>query len=141
MNYAHSKTKQNGYTLAEIIVTTIILGILGTLALPNFTAAIEKTKIGEGVQILETLRNAQNLYKFETGDFANGALPSDFSVAIPNQLKNFNFLSILLNNPLTLPGKVAEINRTGDLYILEIDNLGHVACTSTTPGLCAKIGY
>ena len=141
MNWAHLKIRRQGYTLGEVIVVIIILGILTALALPSFSSSVEKTKTGEGVQILEALRNAQNLYKFENGSFADDSNIGELHITIPSQLKHFNTATMHLNNPGG-SGKVAEIKRNGDLYTLEINDLGHITCTNSTPAtLCARMGF
>ncbi len=41
--------KQSGFTLIEIIVVLIILGILAAIALPNLFSNVSKSKIAEGL--------------------------------------------------------------------------------------------
>jgi len=47
---AKNNQKQKGFTLIEMMVAVSIVGILGSLALPNFTGTIDKTRSSNAKQ-------------------------------------------------------------------------------------------
>ena len=57
------KRPKEGFTLIELIVTIIIIGILATLALPVFTKGFAATRAKEAVVALRQIRTAQRLYR------------------------------------------------------------------------------
>ena len=69
--------KQAAFTLLELLVVIIILGILSTVAVINYGATIEKGRASEAKSILPQLRTARNTYMLEHP----GAMPvTDFSL-------------------------------------------------------------
>lgn len=46
------RRNKNGFTLIEIMVVVIVIGALASLALMNYTAVVDRTKIAEAKSIL-----------------------------------------------------------------------------------------
>jgi prepilin-type N-terminal cleavage/methylation domain-containing protein len=60
--------KSRAYTLTEILVVLVIIGILAVLAWPNYMAAVkEKTLNREAKASLALIRAAEKIYKMEQG--------------------------------------------------------------------------
>lgn len=57
-----TQRNSGGFTLVELIIVIIILGILAALAIPQFTASTEDAKKATLQGDLAVLRNAINLY-------------------------------------------------------------------------------
>ncbi|PIQ82022.1 MAG: dolichyl-phosphate-mannose--protein mannosyltransferase [Candidatus Omnitrophica bacterium CG11_big_fil_rev_8_21_14_0_20_64_10] len=58
--------KQNkGFTLIELLVVVVIVGLLATIAIPQFQNAMEKAKEAEARKILGSIYQAQLLYNTE----------------------------------------------------------------------------
>lgn len=49
---------RNGFTLLEIMIVVIIVGVLASLALPKFGSIIERTRAVEAIETLTRLRGA-----------------------------------------------------------------------------------
>jgi len=67
-----SHQKRMGFTLVEILIVVIILGILGAIVLPQFSEASDDAKESALIQDLQTMRAQAELYKFHH----NGEYPS-----------------------------------------------------------------
>jgi len=56
---------KTGFTLTEILIVVVIVGVLATLALPMLVKTIEKAKVGEAVSNLNLIRTGQKIYRLE----------------------------------------------------------------------------
>lgn len=53
------KSKTNAFTLTELLVTVLILGILAAVAVPKFTRAVESRKTTEAEELMSAVRTEQ----------------------------------------------------------------------------------
>jgi len=60
--------KNRGFTLVEILIVVIILGILAAIVIPQFTNASQEARQSSLVSQLQTLRSQIELYKLQHGD-------------------------------------------------------------------------
>ena len=70
------KTRKTGFTLVEILIVVIILGILAAIVIPQFTEASNDARESSLVSNLQTLRSQFELYKVQHLDvypWDNGA--------------------------------------------------------------------
>ena len=69
------KAKKSGFTLVEILIVVVILGILAAIVIPQFTEASTEAKFSSLCTDLQTLRSQIELYKVQHNDtpptFAN----------------------------------------------------------------------
>ncbi len=72
---------KTAFTLVEILIVVIILGILGAVVIPQFTSAAEDAKRSALVTNLQTIRSQLELYKLQH----NGNYPTD-STTFANQM-------------------------------------------------------
>ena len=58
-----------GFTLLELMVTVIIIGILSSVALPQYTRAVNKARLSEAVTNLAAIQRGMDLYctQFRSG--------------------------------------------------------------------------
>jgi len=53
---------KKGFTLIELLITIIIIGILATLAIPNYTNMVEKAKADQAITYLKVIRTGEKIY-------------------------------------------------------------------------------
>ena len=61
-------TRKTGFTLVEILIVVIILGILAAIVIPQFTNASQDARKSSLTSQLQTLRSQVQLYKLQHGD-------------------------------------------------------------------------
>ncbi|MDP2938962.1 MAG: prepilin-type N-terminal cleavage/methylation domain-containing protein [Candidatus Omnitrophota bacterium] len=57
------------FTLLELIVTIIIIGILASIALPNYTKAMERSRDQEAITNLKLIKAAERIYLAENNSY------------------------------------------------------------------------
>jgi general secretion pathway protein G len=62
------KAKKSGFTLVEILIVVVILGILAAIVIPQFTEASTEAKLSSLCTDLQTLRSQIELYKVQHND-------------------------------------------------------------------------
>ncbi len=56
------KRSEKGFTLVELMIVVVIIGILASIAIPKFSALIGKTKVTEAKTILRSIINLEQAY-------------------------------------------------------------------------------
>ena len=101
----NNRNRKSGFTLIEILIVVIILGILAAIVIPQFTEASSDAKESSMVSNLQTLRSQMGLYKVQHDDqypnTADGGVTIDADVA--------NFISRLTSKTL-ITGAVDAAN-------------------------------
>ena len=80
-----------GFTLIELLVVVLIIGILASVALPQYTKAVDKSRMSEIITLHRSLEKAMDVYLLASGgnnlvpdvfDSLDISLP-DFNVSLP----------------------------------------------------------
>lgn len=71
--------KKNGFTLLEMLVVSLIIGILASIAFPQYQLAVERSRAAEGITILRSLRDAQFNYFLTHGKYSSNINDLDLS--------------------------------------------------------------
>jgi prepilin-type N-terminal cleavage/methylation domain-containing protein len=70
-------SKRNGFTLVELMVVIVIIGVLAAVAIPKMMAATAKAKASEGPQILGAIERLQHVAGTEYGVFIKAEIDDD----------------------------------------------------------------
>ena len=62
---------KKGFTLLELIIVIIVIGILATLGFTQYTRVVEQARMAEGKNLLGQLRLAQAAYNLEYSAFTS----------------------------------------------------------------------
>ena len=69
----------HGFTLIEILIVIIILGVVAGLAVPLYRAQVEKSRQVEAIQVLSALREAEIRFFSQTGGYTNTFTSLDYT--------------------------------------------------------------
>lgn len=71
---------KKGFTLIELLVVVLIIGILASIALPQYQKAVVKSRFAGVLQRLRPLMDAQERYYLANGEYAWQNSPLDIDV-------------------------------------------------------------
>jgi general secretion pathway protein G len=69
---------KSGFTLVEILIVVVILGILAAIVIPQFTGAATEAKLSSLVSDLQTMRSQIELYKLQHNEMLPSLTMEDF---------------------------------------------------------------
>ncbi len=69
MRRVDRRTRQRGFTLVELLVVMVILGLLASMVLPNFFGTSNKARIGIAKTQMSALGTALDSYALDTGRY------------------------------------------------------------------------
>lgn len=73
---------KSGFTLVEILIVVVILGILAAIVIPQFTEASTEAKMSSLCTDLQTVRSQIELYKVQHNDDLPGVGTASFTDAL-----------------------------------------------------------
>ncbi len=109
------RSRTLGFTLLELLVVVIIVGILATVALPQFGRMIRRSRVAEAENIIGAVLTAELLYYQENNVFT--AAYADLLVSTPTSA-NYTFAAPVVGGTAvhvvaTGTGAAAGITVTG----------------------------
>lgn len=87
-----SRNKILGFTLIEILVVVLIIGILSAVALPQYQKAVAKAHVVEAITALKAITDAQELYFMANGGYTADLQNLDVAVEPNGKLFRFSCL-------------------------------------------------
>ena len=129
---------EKGFTLIELMIVVVIIGILAALAIPRFMRATTKSKQSEARQVLKQIYSMQRAYRQEYNTYglnginASAAAPTGFSrigVDIMSTAR-YSFGMVAAANTLTCTATSGILDDDATLDVWTIDQNGALVVTT-----------
>ena len=139
--FLRGKEFLTGFTLIEMMVVVIIIGILASVAMPRYQKTVERSRISEALSILGSIRTAQYRYASEHNKFTNNL--GDLDMNVTQYGRYFNFSPSNANPFGNGDEPVAAATRDGgryggcSQYTIVINESGNLSASGI--GSCAEL--
>ena len=112
-----NRKREEGFTLVEMMVVIIIVGILAAVAVPLYTGYVEKSKLTEATSIMGAIITSEKLEKQRTGCFYEAADHDAFKAKgmVLDDTRYFTY-SVTINGACPADDFVVTANTVGTTY-------------------------
>lgn len=62
---------RKGFTLIELLVVVLIIGILASIAIPQYFKVVEKSRVAEAMSLISAVKSAQERYLARGGTYTS----------------------------------------------------------------------
>jgi prepilin-type N-terminal cleavage/methylation domain-containing protein len=100
---------KKAFTLVELIIVIVIIGILASIGIPRFTGAIRMAKESEAKAILGAIRSSQLRYELENGSYTTDI--NNLDIDLPSNPTEYYTYSAIDSSPNI--GQAAAVADTG----------------------------
>jgi type IV pilus assembly protein PilA len=80
---ANKTIARTGFTLVELAVVIVIIGVLAAFAVPRFRASVERSKAAEAFNYLASVQAAQERYHARQSSYATNLTDLDIQMTTP----------------------------------------------------------
>ncbi len=137
-----SQQRRRGFTLVELAVVVVIIGVLAAFGIPRFLQSVERSKASEAFGYLSAVRSAQERYLAREGTYASDV--SMLDIQAPNP-KYFTVGTIAPGSDTLRDSWTLTLTRTGSsagygAYTVTFTDQGYETANSTIPTAINPIG-
>jgi type IV pilus assembly protein PilA len=133
---------RKGFTLVELAVVIVIIGVLAAFGVPKFLQSVEKSKAAEAFNYWSAVQSAQERYIAQNGQYAawDGTSTTPFDIVLPT-LQYFQLASGGITSTPgssgtpTWAGQLTRVGTTSSFgsYVVAWNQDGYDSTNSTIP--------
>ena len=88
------KNTKKGFTLLELLVVVVIIGILAAIALPQYKLAVARSRLSNILPVFASIKQAQEVYYMLHNEYTNYAEDLDIDLSYCGRAKDSNKILI-----------------------------------------------
>jgi type IV pilus assembly protein PilA len=81
--FVRNTSKKSGFSLVEITVVVVILGVLAAFGVPRMLRSVERSKAAEAFEYLSAVRTSQESQQSRQGTYATNLADLDVELSAP----------------------------------------------------------
>jgi general secretion pathway protein G len=118
-----AKNKQRGFTLLEVMVVIVIIGLLGSVVVQNLMGNMDTAKVQKAVQDINALETSLSMYKMDNYKYPSteqglDALVEETDVEpLPRRFPNGGYVKRLPDDPWGNEYQLLNPGENGDIDI------------------------
>ncbi|MBA6232848.1 MULTISPECIES: type II secretion system major pseudopilin GspG [unclassified Colwellia] len=118
-----AKNKQRGFTLLEVMVVIVIIGLLGSVVVQNLMGNMDTAKVQKAVQDINALETSLSMYKMDNYKYPSTeqgleALVEETDVEpLPRRFPNGGYVKRLPDDPWGNEYQLLNPGENGDIDI------------------------
>jgi type IV pilus assembly protein PilA len=126
--------RERGFTLIELMIVVVIIGILAALAIPRFMQATTKSKQSECKGILKQVYTMQHAYRQANNAYGDNGVTAAASGSFPTlgievmAAARYSYVMTAAQNTFTCVA-TANLDDDGAIDTWQIDQTGALTCT------------
>ena len=115
-----------GFTLIELMIAVVIIGILAAIIAPNVIGRLHDAKVSAAKQDVATLAQSLAMYKLDNGRFPTGEqglkalVEKPVSAPQPNNWRSGGYIARLPNDPWGNPYQFTNPGLHGDIDVFSM---------------------
>ena len=139
------KNDVRGFTLIELLVVVLIIGVLTAIALPQYNKAVEKARLTEARELLQSISQAQHRYYLTNNGYAGSLNVLDIEVPDSTNfeisLEEVSDKNNLIADRVQNGNKIYSIYKnltTGQLCCEDLNEADKITCDSLEITACPE---
>ncbi len=121
-----TKKKQSGFTLLEVMVVIVIIGLIGGMVVPNLMDNMDKAELKKAVSDISALETSLTMYKMDNYKYPNTeqgleALTQETDIEpLPRRFPNGGYVKRLPADPWGNEYQLLNPGENGDIDIFSM---------------------